>query len=117
MSIIIESVTLPERGPLNIRLDVATTINISAEEARRKVSVFAGNMIADLLSGEAPGLVWQQNMAFWRVPVALSSRSWGRIGIVGTVDVDVKTGELQITDQIIEGIEKNAQRFAAGAAL
>ena len=117
MSIIIESVALPERGPLNIRLDVATTINTTAEEARRKVSVFAGNMIADLLSGETPGLVWQQNMAYWRVPVVLSSRSMGRIGIVGTIDVNVETGELQVTDQLIEELEENAQRFATGAAL
>lgn len=117
MSIIIESVTLPERGPLNIRLDVVTTINTTAEEARRKVSVFAGNVIADLLSGEAPNLVWQQDRAYWRVPIALSSRAMGRIGVVGTVDVDVETGELQITDQLIEEIEENAQRFAAGAAL
>jgi hypothetical protein len=117
MAIIIESVTLPERGPLNIRLDVATTINTTAEEARRKVSVFAGNEIADLLAGETPGLVWQQDRAYWRVPVALSSRSMGRIGIVGAIDVSVETGELQITDQLIEEIEENAQRFAAGAAL
>jgi hypothetical protein len=117
MSIIIESVALPERGPLNIRLDVATTINVTAEEARRKVSVFAGNTIADLLSGERPGLVWQQNTAYWRVPVALSSRSMGRIGIVGTIDVNVETGELQITDQLIEELEENAQRFATDAAL
>lgn len=117
MSIIIESITLPERGPLNIKLDVVTTINTTAEEARRKVSVFAGNTIADLLSGENPGLVWQQNMACWRVPVVLSSRSLGRIGIVGSIDVNVETGELQVTDRLIEEIEKNAQRFAVGAAL
>jgi hypothetical protein len=117
MAIIIESVALPERGPLSIRLDVSATINTTAEEARRKVSVFAGNQIADLLHGEAPGLVWQENVAYWRVPVALSSRSMGRIGIVGSVDVNVETGELQITDRLIEEIEENAQRFATGAAL
>lgn len=48
MAIIIESVTLPERGPLNIGLDVATTINTTAEEARRKVSVFTGNRIIEV---------------------------------------------------------------------
>ncbi|MCA9998197.1 MAG: hypothetical protein KDE56_20690 [Anaerolineales bacterium] len=117
MTIIIESVTLPERGPVNLHLDVATTINISAKEAQRKVSVFVGNTIADLLTGEMPSLVWQRNMAFWRVPVILSSRSMGRIGIVGTIDVNVYNGNLHINDQIIEEIEENAQRFAAGAAL
>lgn len=116
MTIIIESVTLPERGPLNLHLDVATIINISAKEAQRKVSVFVGNTIADLLVGEMPSLVWQRNMAVWRVPVVLSSRSMGRIGIVGAIDVNVYSGDLHITNQIIEEIEENAQRFAIGAA-
>jgi len=117
MAITIESVTLPERGPLKLRLDVAAIINMTAEEARRKVGIFAGNMIADLLSGDSPGLVWQRDKAYWRVPVVLHSRSLGRIGVVGVIDVDVETGELQITDQIVEEIEENAQRFAASASL
>lgn len=117
MTILIETENLPERGPLKIRLDVTATINTTAEEARRKVSVFAGNEIADLLSGETPDLVWQKNGAYWRVPVVLSSRSWGRIGLVGFIDVDVETGKLHLTEETIRSIEENAQRFAAGAAL
>jgi len=117
MTILIETEKLPERGPLNIRLDVTATINTTAEEARRKVSVFAGNEIADLLSGEAPDLVWQKDGASWRVPVILSTRSLGRIGLVGFIDVNVETGELQLSEQTIRSIEENAQRFAAGAAL
>lgn len=117
MTILIETEKLPERGPLNIRLDVSTTINTTAEEARCKVSVFVGNEIADLLSGEVPDLVWQKDGAFWRVPVVLSSKSLGRIGFVGFIDVNVETGELQLSEQTTRSIEENAQRFAAGAAL
>ncbi|MFT5196926.1 MAG: hypothetical protein ACI85U_003966 [Candidatus Promineifilaceae bacterium] len=113
MSILIETVKLPERGPLKIRLDVTAMINVTAEEARRKVSVFAGNEIADLLSGEMPDLVWQNDQTYWRVPVVLSSRSMGRIGRVGFVDVDVEMGELLLSDELIGEIEENAQRFAA----
>ena len=117
MSILIETGNLPERGPFNIRLDVTAVINTTAEEARRKVSIFAGNEIADLLTGETPDLVWQKDGTYWRVPVVLSSRSLGRIGRVGFVDVDVETGELKITEHTTRRIEENAQRFAAGAAL
>ena len=117
MSILIETEKLPERGPLNIKLDVKATINTTADEARRKVSVYAGNEIADLLSGEAPDLVWQHKGAYWRVPVVLSSKSLGRIGLVGFIDVNVETGELQLTEQTTRRIEENAQRFAVGAAL
>lgn len=117
MSILIETEKLPERGPLNIKLDVTATINTTAEEARRQVSVFAGNEIADLLSGETPDLVWQKNGTYWRVPVILSSKSFGRIGLVGFIDVNVETGELQVTERATRRIEENAQRFAAGVAL
>jgi hypothetical protein len=70
-----------------------------------------------LLSAESPGLVWQEKSAFWRVPVILSSRSMGRIGLVGTIDVNVENGEMQLNDQLIEDIEENANRFAVGASL
>ncbi len=88
-----------------------------SKEARRKVSVFVGNQIADLMSGENPDLIWQKNEAYWRVPVVLSSISLGRTGQVGFIDVNVETGELQITEQITQRIEENAQRFAAGVAM
>ena len=91
--------------------------SFTAEEARRKVSIFAGNTIADLLSGETPEMVWRNERAFWRVPVVLSSRLAGRIGVVGTIEVDVETGEMQITEQLTAAIEENAQRLAADAAL
>ena len=117
MSILIETRNLPERGSFNIKLDVTAVINTTAEEARRSVSVFAGNEIADLLSGEVPDLVWQKDEAYWRVPVILSSKSYGRIGSVGFIDVNVETGEMQIVEQTIRRIEENAQRFAAGGAL
>ena len=79
--------------------------------------MFAGNEVADLLSGDTPNLVWQTDGAYWRVPVVLASRSLGRIGLVGFIDVNVETGELQPTEQTIRRIEENAQRFAASAAL
>ncbi len=92
-------------------------IQVTPETARRRVSVFVGNHIADLLHGETPDLVLRENGIFWRVPVVLSSRSMGRIGPVGVIDVDVETGDLSITDQTISEIEAHAQRFAIGAAL
>ena len=116
MTIVIETEKLPERGPLHLRLDVSTIINIPAEESRRKVGVFVGNEIADLLSGETPDLVWQNNAAFWRVPVVLSTKSIGRIGVVGFIDVDVKSGDLKLSDRAIKEIDETAKRYATGAA-
>jgi len=117
MTLMVETVTPPTSGPFRLDLHLAADILVSADAARRRVSAFVGREIADLLHGEPPNLVWQEHGVSWRVPVVLSSRSLGRIGVVGAIDVDVKTGELILNDELLHTLEDNAQRLAAGAAL
>lgn len=117
MTLMIETVTPPNSGTFRLELQLSADILVPADTARRQVSTFVGLEIADLLHGERPDLVWQEQGVSWRVPVVLSSRSLGRVGVVGAIDVDVKTGELHINDEILHTIEDNAQRLAAGAAL
>jgi hypothetical protein len=54
---------------------------------------------------------------YWRAPVVLASRSFERVGVVGAVDVNVETGELNLNDELFLTLSSNAQRLAAGAAL
>lgn len=117
MIIALENQSPPETGLLELNLKVRANIRFSAVEARRKVSVFVGNQIADLLHGETPDLVVGEKRSFWRVPVVLASRSMGRIGVVGKIDVDVESGELLYSEKTVREIEQNAERFSAGAAL
>jgi len=112
MTVMVETITLPERGRLDIEIKLTANIQITPEVARRQVSVFVGNHIADLLHGEAPDLVLREKGVYWRVPVVLSSRSLGRIGQVGVIDVDVESGELNISDQTISEIENHAHDVA-----
>jgi hypothetical protein len=115
MSLTLEPVTIPESGPFSLELKLATNIQITAERAWRKVGVYVGDYIADLLSGETPSLVWKRNKAYWRVPVVLTGGRKGRIGIASTIDVE--TGELQVNDKVIQQIEVNAERLAISNAL
>lgn len=117
MAVTLETITPPQSGPLDIEIKLTANIQVTPETARHRVSVFVGNEIADLLHGEAPDLVLSENGVYWRVPVVLSSRSMGRIGPVGVIDVDVESGNLNVSDQTISEIETRAQRFAAAAAL
>lgn len=117
MTVMLETIVPPDKGLLNIEIKLTADIQISPDAARQSVSVFVGNQIGDLLHGETPNLVLRENGVYWQVPVTLSSKSLGRIGQVGSIDVDVATGDLNITDQIISEIEHHAQRFAVGAAL
>lgn len=117
MAVTLETITPPQSGPLNIEIKLTANIQVTPETARRRVGVFVGNEIADLLHGDTPDLVLREDGVYWRVPVVLSSRSLGRIGQVGVIDVDVETGDLNVNDQIISEIEARAQRFAAVTAL
>lgn len=117
MMITLENQAPPETGLLELNVKVRANIRCSATEARRKVSVWVGNQIADLLHGETPDLVVGEKRSFWRVPVVLGSRSLGRIGVVGKIDVDVESGEMTLSEKTIREIEQNAERFSAGAAL
>lgn len=89
--------------------------NITADEARWKVNAYAGNEIADILSGEAPDLVCHKNEAYWRVLVVLTSKSLGRIGLVGFININVETGELQLAENAVQEIEDNARRLSGSA--
>jgi hypothetical protein len=62
-------------------------------------------------------LVWSAQGVVWRVPVLLSAPSKGRIGVTGSLDVDVQTGELIVNDQLVNTIETEANRLAINAAL
>ncbi len=110
MTILLETIALPASGILDIDIRVKSTIQVTAERARRQVSVFVGNQIGDLLHGEEPTLVLRGQSVYWRVPVALSSPTHGRIGTVGTLDVHTETGQLELNEQTILTLKNNAHR-------
>jgi len=113
----VETITPPTIGTFNFDVQITAEIKITAERAMRSVGVYTGNYLSDLLHGNRPNLVFCDQGTYWRVPVALSSRSQGYIGTVGEIDVDVETGELNIQANNIKEIKRNAKRLAASAAL
>lgn len=117
MTLVVETITPPEMGQVDIELKLSANIQISAANARRIVSRYVTHHIGDLLHGDMPNLVWSEQGVVWRVPVSLSAPSKGRIGTVGSLDVDVQTGELLVNDSLIDTIETEANRLAINAAL
>jgi hypothetical protein len=49
----------------------------------------------------------------WRVPVVLTMPGHGVLGRVGEIDVDVETGEILLTEDILTDIKEHAKRLAA----
>ncbi|MDY7079800.1 MAG: hypothetical protein SXV54_23195 [Chloroflexota bacterium] len=111
IDILLEQQQIPTTGILTVQVNQAVQINVSAEEAQRKVSVFVLTKISNLMHGEMPTLILGERV-YWRVPVHLTFPTTGDVGPVGSIDVDVSNGELYATPGIIAAIETHAQSIA-----
>jgi hypothetical protein len=112
MSITLEAVDLPESGRFELNIHQIVDIKVNADKARRLVTRYVSDYIGDLLYGEKPALVvLQDKRTVWRVPVAIATGEFGRIGQAGLIDVNVETGELDITEDLVHEIKDNAHRL------
>src|SRR5687768_3671053 len=115
ISVILADQNIPQDGPLNLEVRISTILNISAEEARLKVNHFAHRDISYLMRAEFPSLV-AAGRVYWRVPIVLTFPSYGAIGTVGTIDVDVESGELNADTEHITEIQRCARELASRTA-
>jgi hypothetical protein len=99
------------QGHLSIHIEVAADMNISAFVARQKVTGFVVDEISTQLRGREPVLVVGERIR-WRVPVWLSLPPTGDLGEVGSIEVDVETGQLEITEVLIQEITLRAAELA-----
>jgi len=112
MTILLERFDVPERGVLELNLHESIEIRITAEEARRKVNGWVFEYVSYMMRAEAPTLVIGKQIV-WRVPAVFTSSPVGRVGVVGYVDVDVSTGEMNNTPERGTQFMVCAQEMAA----
>ncbi|HRJ42285.1 MAG: hypothetical protein KJZ86_19290 [Caldilineaceae bacterium] len=110
-TIILDNVILPETGLVEIRINRSLTIDISAEQARRAVNRWLLMEVSMSFIAEPPTLALAASTV-WRVPVIYTASHVGRVGLAGTVDVDVHTGEIFDSPEIREGIFATAKSMA-----
>lgn len=108
---------LPNSGPVHLSVHVVTTLDVSAEEARRRVNCQVVTELGTGLVAREPELVISGEHIVWRVPIVLSLPELGEMGQVGAVDVDAQSGELLIDPDARKGIIQHARRLYAGATL
>jgi hypothetical protein len=113
MASLVES--LPKTGRLEVDIKVTADVNISAYAARQKVNGFVLSDISYMMHAGDPTLVLAERIC-WRVPVILSLTSQGDVGEAGTIDVDVETGQMHITPQLVAEINARAEGLALTAA-
>ncbi|MEZ4732191.1 MAG: hypothetical protein R3E79_34165 [Caldilineaceae bacterium] len=113
MTIVLENLTIPKRGVLELDLKQSIEIKVTAEEARRKVNRWLMDYVSYMMHADPPTLVVDHERAVWRVPAIFTAPQVGVIGTVGLVDVDVRSGVMDSTDERIEQIIHCAQEKAA----
>ena len=109
MTIILDQYTIPEQGSFEIRQTV--DITFTAKQAQRKVDTWLLNEVSMMMGAEAPTLVVSARTV-WRVPCRFSAPHVGRVGTVGEVDVDTKTGEMYNVSEAKTAIIGRAQALA-----
>ena len=98
--------TFPKKGM--IQLNCSFTIEVTADQARRKVNHWLFTQVSCMLGAEEPTLLVGEKVS-WRVPVILTATHCGRVGIVGSVDVDVKSGEIADAERRSDSILHEAR--------
>jgi hypothetical protein len=96
---------------MEINVNLSFEIKVTAEEARRKVDTWLLNEVSYIIGADRPRLIVGEGVR-WRVPAWISFPNAGRFE-VGTVDVDVETGEMIDLSGSKAEIERCAQETAS----
>ncbi|MEK7311117.1 MAG: hypothetical protein AAB382_04020 [Chloroflexota bacterium] len=112
MNIILSDYIIPEKGTLAIHVDRVVEINVTAEQARRKVDHWLMDQVSSQMGADEPTLVVSEQVV-WRVPAHIGFPQVGTIRGIGTIDVDVISGELMDTEgqtaKMIEYLEREVR--------
>jgi len=110
--------SIEQKENLHLELSISTTLGISASQAKRKLTGLLIDEVSLFVTPYAPLLiVTGEGKIFWRFPVYLVLGRRGELGQVGEVDVDAHSGDILITNEILEEFKANAERLAKRAAL
>lgn len=102
---------------LQLEIQLSLTLGVTAKQAKRRLSRFLLDEVSLFVGPEEPILVVDGTTVFWRFPLQLTMAKCGRLGPVGSIDVDAESGELQITDEQLMEIKRNARLLARSAIL
>lgn len=111
VSVLLDACVLPHKGTVDFSIKRKFTINVAAEEAQQLVHGWLIDEISCNMGAEAPTLVIGERPV-WRVPAYLSFPRFGRVGVVGLVDIDVETGLIHNQSSCKIALEQAANELA-----
>lgn len=111
MTIIIDPYIIPEKGKVELSLQRSFEIRVTAEEAQHQTRWWLRDEVSMFLDAAPPLLVVGEQVV-WRVPVVFTAPGSGQAGVVGAIEVDVATGEMNTTPERKADIEHQAEEIA-----
>ncbi len=109
-------ITLDE-NKLQLDVNISLTLDLTAAQARRKLTRFFMDEVSLFINPQDPLLVVvDQETILWRFSIIFSMGRRGKLGQLGEVDVDARSGELLLDDKLLEEIKTNARSLARGTA-
>lgn len=86
---------------------------LSSRQAKRLVTRYFMDHVNMFIHPDEPTLLEVKQLTVWRFPMIYSLGTFGRLGTVGTVDVNVNDGQLSLNRQQIETMQRKADSLAA----
>jgi hypothetical protein len=103
----------PEEGPLRVEARFSGEIPVSPDLARRRVNGYLTREVAMFMIAGEPMLILGEH-PYWRVPVILRLRGFGKLAEVGILEVDAQTGQVKsLSEDEIRAIREHAHDIAA----
>ena len=117
-NVLLKEQPAPDATTLDLVINQSITLGVSAMEAQKAVNRLIHLDVSTQMHAECPTLVVGPKTV-WQVPIHLTFPSFGDVGCVGSLDVDVTTGTVQAGDQalhaLLEQANATARRFTSPA--
>ncbi|MDM8527073.1 hypothetical protein QUF58_02570 [Anaerolineales bacterium HSG24] len=94
MSIMINNKTIPEKGSITLKIDRTFEIRVTAKQAQRTVNHWVQHEVSYLMRALAPILVVDEKQIVWQTPISFGVPHLGQVGTIGTIEVDIVTGQM-----------------------
>ena len=106
---------LPTESNLDINIRVTQPLNVTAFSARQRVTQHVLLELSSQLGGDTPELIVGERV-YWSVPVVFTLPGKGVLGRVGSLRVDVSTGELLTDPATEQEMMRHAEQLAHRAS-
>ena len=103
------TVEIPEQAEVSFKFEISAKANITSFVAKQSIEDFLLNSVGNLLCAGEPEFFVGEGGIFWKIPVHYTIPSKGTLGTVGSLLVDVQTGEIVRTIKDLEEIKSNAK--------